>query len=178
MLYFSAVHRSATVLIVTSMCRSDSMKSCVDDCEDNDDCGCAFWRPSDHDSSGYCALTTAECSDPIVGAQVDYTRIRTAIIKCSYTASDDVREDWPDETYDGVAIPAPPPTRGDWMFGASRFHHILLTTDGSTCRSRLVRNLGRCLPKSWELHLHKHDNLLRANMHSAWNSHYQVCPFI
>jgi hypothetical protein len=33
---------------------------------------------------------------------MDYTRIVTAIVKCSYEASGDVEESWPDDTYDGI----------------------------------------------------------------------------
>lgn len=72
------------------------------DCKANDECGCAFWRPHDRKPFGYCALTNSECSDPTIGAQIDYTRIRTAIVKCGYSASASVQEGWPEETYDGV----------------------------------------------------------------------------
>jgi hypothetical protein len=86
------------------VCRVDNIESCIADCMANDACGCAFYRPSDRQPVGYCALTNAECSDPTIGAQVDYTRIRTAIVKCGYNAPAAVEEAWPDETYDGTCM--------------------------------------------------------------------------
>ena len=90
--------------LAATVCRTDSLESCIDDCKANEECGCAFWRPHDRKPISYCALTTAECSDPTIGAQIDYTRIRTAIVKCGYSASAPVQEGWSDETYDGAQL--------------------------------------------------------------------------
>ena len=74
------------------------------DCANHVKCGCAFFRVDENTQSrsGWCSLSTAECADPIVGAQVDYTRAHTAISKCSYSASADTMARWPDEPYDGI----------------------------------------------------------------------------
>jgi hypothetical protein len=74
------------------------------DCKKYAECGCAFWRPSDHSETGWCALSNVECSAPTIGAMVDYTRIRTAIVKCGYDANATVEDSWPDETYDGMSL--------------------------------------------------------------------------
>lgn len=95
----------ASVPTAAVRCRSDSIDDCVADCAIHSSCGCAFFREGDGPEvtrRGWCSLTTADCSDAVVGAQVDYTRTRTAISKCSYSASAQVMAGWPDEPYDGI----------------------------------------------------------------------------
>eukprot|EP00892_Ulva_mutabilis_P009898 jgi/Ulvmu1/7280/UM035_0068.1 len=84
---------------------SDSIEDCMADCASDPDCGCAFFRISDNmpeSRGGWCSLSTADCADPVVGAQVDYTRAHSAIAKCSYSASADVMARWPEEPYEGI----------------------------------------------------------------------------
>eukprot|EP00892_Ulva_mutabilis_P006294 jgi/Ulvmu1/4036/UM019_0013.1 len=83
--------------------QSPSIESCAADCKANANCGCAFFRPTNfRTGSGFCALSNVECEAAAIGTEVDFTRIRSAITKCGYRASQAVRNSWPEDPYDPV----------------------------------------------------------------------------
>lgn len=97
--------RVTWTVTVNDCCRSLNLEECMADCAASGSCGCAYFRVNEESvlpGSGWCSLTTADCADPVIGAQPDHTRVRSAIVKCGYQASPAVKATWPKQTFDGV----------------------------------------------------------------------------
>lgn len=75
--------------------RSVGLAECQADCAAEATCACAYIRDDGRDTF-WCSLSTVPCNNTELGAQPDFTGVRSAIFKCDYGAAPaSLQATWP-----------------------------------------------------------------------------------